>query len=455
MLIILSDVHLGDGTCGRSISSSAFHLFGDRLRELAINASWRSDGTYKPVDGIDLLLLGDVLDPLHSTLWLEPASDGSQVRPWHDTRLPQFAEKLGQVTNSILTQNASAAEVLRRAASGELVYLTPANGRGQLDKESRERLPVPVHTYYMVGNHDWYYHLPGPAFEAIRQTVVQAFGLANEPGPFPHKSADSPQIEELFSRYQLLAQHGDVYDSFNYDKSKGRDAATLGDVFSVEMLNRFPLEIRRELGTEAPDALVDNLRELTNVRPALAAPLWITGQIRDFCDDCAMQDKLKAIWDRMGEEFLALDFVRQADKWMQFDAVDAMEIIMNVSRRAKFTTINEVVTWLRQKMWESGEISFARNALKEPAFLDKSAQYIVYGHTHHHEIISLDAAGLTPYPTAQLYFNSGTWHTYYDLAVYKPEEQKFIPYQVLTYLCFYSNGERRGRRFETWSGSFA
>ena len=31
MLIIVSDIHLGDGTCGKSISASAFHLFADRL----------------------------------------------------------------------------------------------------------------------------------------------------------------------------------------------------------------------------------------------------------------------------------------------------------------------------------------------------------------------------------------------------------------------------------------
>ena len=30
-----------------------------------------------------------------------------------------------------------------------------------------------------------------------------------------------------------------------------------------------------------------------------------------------------------------------------------------------------------------------------------------------------------------MYLNSGTWHTYFDLAINKPEEQKFIPCQVL------------------------
>ena len=61
----------------------------------------------------------------------------------------------------------------------------------------------------------------------------------------------------------------------------------------------------------------------------------------------------------------------------------------------------------------------------------------------------------TPKPTNQIYLNSGTWHTYFDLAVYKPEEQKFVPYQVLTYLTFYKDNERGGRRFEAWSGTFS
>lgn len=454
MLIILSDIHLGDGTCGRSISSSAFYLFGDRLRELAFSASWRKDGSYRPISEVDILLLGDVLDPLHSTLWLDPAADGSSLRPWHDSSQPQFAEKVAQITRAILSQNTSAIETLRRAAKGELVQLPPATRRGQPAQRSKERLPVKVNIYYMIGNHDWYYHLPGANFDAIRKEIAQAMGLANAPGPFPHDVNESPQLQELFGRYRILARHGDIYDGFNYHASKGRDFASLGDAFAVEMLNRFPVEIRRRLGAEVPDALVDNLRELTNIRPALAAPLWISGQIREYCDDCTVQDELKAIWDEMGEEFLAVDFVRQMDQWMKLDMVDALEVILRLSKRAKFTTINDIITWLRHRMWESGEISFARNALKEPAFLNKAAQFIVYGHTHHHEIVSLDAAGTTPYPSAQVYINSGTWHTYYDLAVFQPKAQKFIPYQVLTYLCFYKDDERRGRKFETWSGAF-
>lgn len=39
MLILLSDIHLGDGTCGHSISPDAFYVFAERLDEMAMRAS--------------------------------------------------------------------------------------------------------------------------------------------------------------------------------------------------------------------------------------------------------------------------------------------------------------------------------------------------------------------------------------------------------------------------------
>jgi len=99
--------------------------------------------------------------------------------------------------------------------------------------------------------------------------------------------------------------------------------------------------------------------------------------------------------------------------------------------------------------------SLAEHALREPAFLNNSARFIVYGHTHHHEIIPLDSDGEPPREQNQLYINSGTWRSYYDLAIKDPREQKFVRYQTLTYLTFYKDDEREGRQFEVWSGAFA
>ena len=131
-----------------------------------------------------------------------------------------------------------------------------------------------------------------------------------------------------------------------------------------------------------------------------------------------------------------------------------MELALKLTDRFSFKTIDDLVVWIRKRFW-SEEITFAKHALKENAFLDRSAQFVVYGHTHHYEIVPLDSIPHANHPTNQMYLNSGTWHTYFDLAVYKLEEQKFVPYQVLTYLTFYKDDERGGRRFETWSGAFS
>jgi UDP-2,3-diacylglucosamine pyrophosphatase LpxH len=454
MLVIVSDIHLGDGTCGKSISPSAFHLFADRLQELAFNASWRPDGTYSPIEQIDVLLMGDILDPLHSARWLDKGSnEPGYARPWTSSGEPQFADKLREITGAILENNAESVGVLKKL--GEKGLSLPRHTHEKFPESSpAARVPIRIKCHYMVGNHDWYYHLPGPAFDSIRREIIDALGLVNSTGPFPHELRESDELQELLAGYQVHAQHGDLYDNFNYDREKGRDSSSIGDAFAVEIINRFPVEVERYMKEDLPPGLLESLHELVNVRPALATPLWISSQLRQNNVSLPIQKKLKNLWDELGYEFLSLPFVRAADKRYHFDIVDGMELAIKITDRFSFKTIDELVVWLRKK-FRSEEITFAKYALKEEAFLNRTAQFIVYGHTHHHEIVPLDSYFQAVRPTSQIYLNSGTWHTYFDLAVYKPEEQKFIPYQVLTYLTFYKEKERGGRRFETWSGAFS
>jgi len=143
MLVIISDIHLGDGTAASSISPSAFHLFSHRLHETAYYASFRSDGSYRPIESLDILLMGDILDPLHSTLWLDTAPGAvNYTRPWTDTGSPTFASTLSDATTAILNVNQEALEVLRRCANGEVVLLPPATTRGEPDADTKERKPV-------------------------------------------------------------------------------------------------------------------------------------------------------------------------------------------------------------------------------------------------------------------------------------------------------------------------
>lgn len=455
MLVIISDVHLGDGTTAESIPPSAFQLFGERLRETAYFASWRADGSYRPIESIDLVLMGDILDPLHSTRWLDTVpGDSKYFRPWSDSKDPLYSAKLREVTHAILAENKEIFEVFRRCADGTTVSIPPANLRGEPDHETEERIPLKVRTHYMTGNHDWYYHLPGESFDQIRQEVIEAMGLSNPNSSFPHEPDEYPPLKDILNRYKVFGRHGDCYDSFNFDREKGRDHSALGDVFTMEVLNRFPIEVQNRFGDQLPEGIVDSLRRLTNIRPVLATPLWISSQIKNYAGNKALENDLKGVWDDICDEFLHLDYVRETDKAFQLDIVDAMDVIVKLSRRASFSTINDLVIWMHDKLG-SGEQSFADHALREPAFLDDSARYIVYGHTHHHEIIPLDEDIKPPHTESQIYFNAGTWHSYYALAIKNPKEQKFVPYQALTYLMFYKDDERNGHHFETWSGAYA
>ena len=455
MLIIISDLHLGDGTTADSILPSAFHLFANRLREMAYFASFRKDGKYRPIEEMDIVLLGDILDPIHSTSWLETKPGAVNfVRPWSESSNPYFAAKLAKTTQDIINVNRASLDILRRCASGESIILPPANQRGKPDMDSKDRIVPKVRLHYTVGNHDWYYHLKGGAFDQIRRNIINSLGLSNAPDLFPFELNESPALSEILNTYKVFARHGDCFDKFNFNREKGRDHATLGDVFAMEVLNRYPVAVQEHFVNKLPKPIIDSLRRITNVRPALATSLWISGQIKRYAGSAALEVELKNVWDDLCDEFLQLPVVREQDKAFKFDIVDAMELVIKISKRTSFETLNDIVIWVRDRMSEK-ERSFAEHALNEPAFLNDTAKYIVYGHTHHHEIISLDTNGRPPDEQSQLYINSGTWHSYFDLAIKNPEEQKFVPYQTLTYLTFYKDDEREGRQFETWSGAYA
>ena len=451
MLIILSDIHLGDGSCGESISSDAFFVFAERLDEMAMRASWRENGSYDPIQEINILLLGDILDPLHSTLWLDTEADTpAYTRPWTDRSKPQYARKVRQITQTIIQKNADSLSALRNLKVE--IPRTLSTERNWRDDD--DLISIPVRLFYMIGNHDWYYGIPGASFDEIRAEIVEALGLSQSNAPFPYVPEDNAALAAMLKEYSVYAIHGDLHDSFNYTSGKkSRIHSALGDVFTVEMLNRFPVEVERRI-PDLPKKVIENFRALSHVRPALATTLWISSQIKHNNLPNDIQNQIKDLWEEMGEEFLALDVVRKADKLFELDSVDKLEAALKFSKLASFQTINDIALWVQQKIW-GGSISYADKALKEKAFTKKKSRYIVYGHTHHHEIVPLDTDETRHKLGDQLYFNSGTWHTYFDLAVHKPYEQKFVPYQIVTYLIFYKDNERRGRRFETLSGTFS
>jgi len=456
MLVIISDLHLTDGTSGETISAGAFRIFRARLSDMAYDASWRANGTYKPVETMDLILLGDIFDLIRSTKWL---ADESTIRPWDDPTDPLFVDKVSQINAAILKNNADSLAVRRSLSREQAITIPPATADGKPAKVSRnpddpERVPVEVNIHYMVGNHDWFYHLPGPAYDKIRQSAVDAVGLTTPANaPFPHDPAESPLIEGLFDTHRVFARHGDIYDPYNYEEEHGRNASSLGDAVVVELLNRFPAEVTKRMGNRLPPACLNGLKELDNVRPVLVVPIWINGLLNRTCDDPEQIQQVKNIWDGLADDFLNLPFVRSRDATLDFfDGVDKLEWALKFSKGASFGTISQLVTWVKDKMGGT-EFSYFQTAYTEPAFQNKTARFIVHGHTHHREIVPLDSADLGRARLDQMYLNSGTWRRVHELARFNPKEQEFMGYHEMTYFAFFKDDERKGRPFEVWSGT--
>ncbi len=449
MLVVISDLHLTDGTTGSTIAADAFEIFAERVRDTAYRASWRSDGVYRPVEEIHLVLLGDIFDHLLSTRWLEEP-EGRRVHPWDDPQTDNFFRKIESINRAILKANAAAFRVLREMSAGTKITLPPATQRGK-PAFNAKRLPLPVHTYYMVGNHDWYFHLPGPRWDALRQEVIRALGLENAATPFPHALEETFPLREVCRRHRVYLRHGDIYDGFNYDKERGRNAATLGDAIVVELVNKFPVEIERRFGDSLPVEFRNGLREIANVRPSLLVPVWIAALMRRTCT-AEEQEAIQSVWDDLAAEFSRNPFVRQFDTLYPADRVDFIQGVLSLSRFTSLRRFSDIARLFYEKFWD-GEPSFARHALKEKAIQEAEADYIVYGHTHQQEIVPLDIWELQQTTLPQVYFNSGTWHAVHHMVIAKTEYPKFVPHHTMTFLSFFQGDERKKRPFETWTGN--
>lgn len=467
MLVIISDLHLTDGTSGTTIGVGAFRVFRQRLRDMAYDASWRKRENgkveYEPIKEMDILLLGDILDVIRSTRW---GAQKSAARPWDYGQSPaktkRLTQKIAQITDAILAVNQDSLDVLKGLSGGKEITLPPAkkgdpNPKIGWNPGAKGRKSVVVRLHYMVGNHDWFYHLPGQGFDDMRLKIKKAMGLDNNHRqPFPHDPAESDYIISMLQDHSVFARHGDIYDSFNFEKH--RDASSLGDAIVIELLNRFPTAVKAALKDRLkglPSYVVDGLREIDNVRPLLLVPVWIDGLLNSLCPDPKLVHGVKEIWNELVNDFLALKFVKSRDSWLNIhDDVDKLQVALRISTGVSLHMASTALGWINSRFKSSD--SYFEKALTETNFKNRTARFIVYGHTHHHEIVPLD---VSRHPKngdiEQLYLNSGTWRRVYQQAQMNTKEQEFIGHNVMTYLAFYKDGERHGRPFEAWSGALA
>ncbi|MBA2564525.1 MAG: hypothetical protein H0V09_03775 [Gemmatimonadetes bacterium] len=441
MIVVVSDLHLTDGASGTTAEPGAFGLFARLLGEMARHAGHRAGG-FRPLDeGIDLVLLGDILDLLRSSGWPARADASARVaRPWEAPE--EIAPTVARIVERTLQRNAEGLSVLASLArDGALFY------------EEGQPYRVPVRISYFVGNHDWLLRLPGSAYDEIRERVVTSIGLVQDPGrPFPHALDEAaPELAARAALHRLVLRHGDVHDGFNF--AGGRNHSAIGDAVVIEILNRFPECVREELGLAADAPVYLALREIDNVRPFTLIPAWVLGVIRRFGLEGAMGGAaILAVWNRLAEEFFDLQRIRRADRSWRWDEVDRLELGFRFLKGLTAGRIARATSNQLLRLVADRHRRFAQHALREPEIVSGAARFVAYGHTHAHEIRPLDARAGEGIGK-QFYLNSGTWRPTYRQTVAGPERLEFLGFHALTVLAFYAGDERAGRGFEVWNGA--
>ncbi|MFK7906478.1 MAG: hypothetical protein AB8B69_15210 [Chitinophagales bacterium] len=480
MLVIISDLHFTDGSSGQTIGAGAFKIFKDRINEIAYRASKQKGDTYQPIERIDILLLGDILDIIRSDVWLK---NPNGVRPWSDLQDNATIDVIEEITQKTLDFNQEALSLFKELQKEPQVGL-----RGFEEKGQKIRLPVPmvkntpamrspaasmpasfleaqqsgemlwkdvkVKIHYMVGNHDWFFHLKGERYNQIRQSIIDAMGLSNRADqPFPHEPEESPELLKILQEHKVFARHGDIYDNFNYEGN--RDKASLGDAVVIELVNRFPKLVHEQLADEMPQEFIEGLKELDNVRPIFYIPIWISGLLERTVPNEDTCKKVQKLWNAMVDDFMKLEFIKERDTWSPIDRVDKLQIALKISR-LPFDFLNSLVLKFQQYLPEDpSSTSFSKHALKEGKVDcgDGLYNYVVYGHTHHFEMVPLKVCDTPEGAVTKLYINSGTFRSVHDLVALDDREKQFFSHKVMTYLIFYKEQERKGRGFEIWNGS--
>lgn len=444
MLVIISDLHLTDGTSGPTLPPGAFQVFTEQLQDLALRASWRSDHRYRPIERIDLVLLGDILDVTNSARWL-----AGSTRPWTPAEHPQQIETISGIVGDILDHNAEALKILRAMAVEGTIRLPLASLSGE-PVFGAEGQPVPVRIHYMVGGRDWYFHLPQSDYDAVRRQVAQHMGLATRfDQPFPHEPGGSEELLDVLRGHRVFCRHGEIFDPIHFPED--RCAASVGDALAVELIARFNGEIQERLADQLTPTALWNLGEIHHVQPLLLAPVFIEGVLERHCPGSATRTEIKRLWDRLVDDVLSLELVGQQDRWRQFNLTDGLEQSLKFSKRISKGWPARTRQWLQELRGVTSE-SYCQHALTESEFRNRRARHVVYGHTHQVELTPLEASYADGYVLSQVYYNTGTWRRVYRQTMSAFVEHEFIPTDAVSFHAFFQGDERHGRPSESWTG---
>lgn len=390
MLIFVSDIHLTNTLHGGAIPKhEVFERFWIRIQAAR---------GHRPAK---VCFVGDLFDLVRSPSWFE-----GQARPYHEptATVTDVVERI--VEETLRRESPFFDAIRRRVQAGEL----------EVD--------------YVLGNHD---RLLAAAPKA-RRRIWKALTGADRDVVFPS--------ELEFPEHSVLAHHGHRGDPIN---ASPEGDGTIGDAIGSELITRFPLAIRELVG----DAPMD-LDDIDDVRPVYAVPAWVRQlgiRRRDLLAPVAQG------WSGLVEDFLSNPFVR---RWMRrqhrvlgLDTGKKLRLLLELSTgRLMAHTHDQRLTRVYQVLQHAFDGRMAA-AAAEQLQSTRGLRYVVNGHSHFASMVPLGSIDGRP----AVYFNTGTWRTLHQIGHDLGGRPSFLPYDAMSYLVFFPDGDPMGRDYEWWTGA--
>lgn len=397
MLVLVSDLHLTDGTTARNVNPEAFTLMASLIRDTALRRGARE---------IHLVLLGDIFDLVRTDYWLREGIPTDR-RPWGGQGDPRTG------------LNADTAEV-ERQFTGILAAIVATESAQEFGRAiaSLAEVERPILVSYVLGNHDRvFWNLPG-----LRARLTAAF---------PPIDTFLAALES--SAYGVLARHGHEWDDHCHGwqfrdrvllpgervgrfDSRAYEVMALGEVVTAELMGGLVHHVR---SAGAPPGLVEQVMEVNNLRPILDVFSWLEwmGEGRSDAHQRILFEALVKAIDGVLESRLARQWDRlKRDLLVSADLVDRLQQARGVLLGSTFRTFRGRVEAVRKlqgvfsRKFGEGDDRLLKGAASEEAFQaeqkSRGIQRVVYGHTHRtmHEYLAGDPQG-----RARMYINTGTY----------------------------------------------
>ena len=268
MLVVTANWLFGDGTLAAAASAPHVVAWRQAVHRAALRGGFRRDGSYRPLEAVQIVLAGDTFDCLTSSVW----TDG--LRPWHAGRAAEAARR--SVLLSAASRGRRLLAGLSRWARGGLV-VPAADRRGRPVPGTRSQVAVRV--ALLTGDRDSW--LPEGGEEATRH------GLA---------------VGHVWSDDAATVRHGAEFDPCT-DASERRWFGgrgwqpTIAESVAVDLVSRFGAEMIAA-GHAAPGrGLVARLASHGPVELATVLGRWLDSVAPTAGGD-ALRDSVLTLWRR-------------------------------------------------------------------------------------------------------------------------------------------------------------